>query len=330
MNEPVKNEIQLFEDQKIRVAWDAEQEEWYFSVVEVVGVLTDSPDYNTGRKYWNKLKQRLKEEGSELVTNCRQLKMRAADGKNRLTDVADTEQLLRIIQSIPSKKAEPFKAWLAMVGRERIEETIDPEQAIDRALETYLKKGYSEEWVHQRLLAIRIRNELTDEWKKRGVQKGKEYSILTDEISRAWSGMNTRQYKNLKGLKKENLRDNMSDLELVLTMPAEASTTDIAKAEQPQGFDENQKVARRGGNVAGRYEKSAGSRNRQACRHRAERRELPPACHGHCHRRGAAAGADGGRHKWEMRLPIAVKSCCTATKVGKNLSVLCSRMRHFG
>ena len=247
MDEPVKNELQLFEDQKIRVAWDAEREEWYFSVVDVVGVLTDSPDYNTGRKYWNKLKQRLKEEGSELVTNCHRLKMRAADGKNRLTDVAGTEQLLRIIQSIPSKKAEPFKAWLAMVGRERIEETIDPEQAIDRALETYLKKGYSEEWVHQRLLAIRIRNELTDEWKKRGVQKGREYAVLTDEITRAWSGMNTRQYKNLKGLKKENLRD----MELVLTMLAEASTTDIAKAEQPQGFDENQKVARRGGNVAG-------------------------------------------------------------------------------
>ena len=168
MGEPMKNEIQLFEDQKIRVAWDAEREEWYFSIEDVVGVLTDSPDYNTGRKYWNKLKQRLKDEGNELVTNCHQLKMRAADGKNRLTDVADTEQLLRIIQSIPSKKAEPFKAWLAMVGRERIEETIDPEQAIDRALETYLKKGYSEEWVHQRLLAIRIRNELTDEWKKRG------------------------------------------------------------------------------------------------------------------------------------------------------------------
>lgn len=252
MDEPMKNEIQLFEDQKIRVAWDAEREEWYFSIVDVVSVLTDSPDYNTGRKYWNKLKQRLKDEGSELVTNCHQLKMRAADGKNRLTDVADTEQLLRIIQSIPSKKAEPFKlSWLAMVGRERIEETIDPEQAIDRALETYLKKGYSEEWVHQRLLAIRIRNELTDEWKKRGVQKGKEYAILTDEITRAWTGMNTRQYKNPKGLKKENLRDNMSDLELVLTMLAEASTTDITKAEQPQGFDENQKVARRGGNVAG-------------------------------------------------------------------------------
>ena len=248
MNEPVKNEIQLFEDQKIRVAWDAERVEWYFSIVDVVAVLTDSADPTA---YWRKLKQRLKAEGNETVTNCHALKMRAADGKNRLTDVADTEQLLRIIQSIPSKKAEPFKAWLAMVGRERIEETIDPEQAIDRALETYLKKGYSEEWVHQRLLAIRIRNELTDEWKKGGVQKGREYAILTDEITRAWAGMNTRQYKNLKGLKKENLRDNMSDLELVLTMLAEASTTDIAKAEQPQGFDENQKVARRGGNVAG-------------------------------------------------------------------------------
>lgn len=248
MNEPVKNEIQLFEDQKIRVAWDAERVEWYFSIVDVVAVLTDSADPTA---YWRKLKQRLKAEGNETVTNCHALKMRAADGKNRLTDVADTEQLLRIIQSIPSKKAEPFKAWLAMVGRERIEETIDPEQAIDRALETYLKKGYSEEWVHQRLLAIRIRNELMDEWKKRGVQKGKEYAILTDEITRAWAGMNTRQYKNLEGLKKENLRDNMSDLELVLTMLAEASTTDIAKAEQPQGLDENQKVARRGGNVAG-------------------------------------------------------------------------------
>lgn len=242
------NEIQLFEDQKIRVAWDEQQEEWYFSVVDVIAVLTDSADPTA---YWRKLKQRLKAEGNETVTNCHGLKMRAADGKMRLTDVANTEQLLRIIQSVPSKKAEPFKAWLAMVGRERIEETIDPEQAIDRALETYLKKGYTEEWVHQRLLAIRIRNELTDEWQKRGVQKGREYAILTDEITRAWSGMSTRQYKNLKGLKKENLRDNMSDLELVLTMLAEASTTDIAKSEQPQGLGENQKVARRGGNVAG-------------------------------------------------------------------------------
>ena len=248
MKEPENNAIQLFEDQKIRVAWDAEREEWYFSIVDVVAVLTDSADPTA---YWRKLKQRLKAEGNETVTNCHGLRMRAADGKKRLTDVADTEQLLRIIQSIPSKKAEPFKAWLAMVGRERIEETIDPEQAIDRALETYLKKGYSEEWVHQRLLAIRIRNELTDEWRKRGVQKGREYAILTDEITRAWSGMSTRQYKDFKGLKKENLRDNMSNLELVLTMLAEASTTDIAKAEQPQGFDENQQVARRGGNVAG-------------------------------------------------------------------------------
>ena len=197
------------------------------------------------------MKKRLRDEGNETVTNCNALKMTAADGKKRLTDVANTEQLLRIIQSIPSPKAEPFKVWLAMVGRERIEETVDPEQAIDRALETYLKKGYSEEWVHQRLLAIRIRNELTDEWKKRGVEKGKEYAILTDEISRAWLGMTTRQYKKLKGLKKENLRDNMSDLELVLTMLAEASTTDIAKVTNPQGFSENQDVARRGGKVAG-------------------------------------------------------------------------------
>ena len=247
-----QDKIQLFENQKIRTAWDTEKEVWYFSVTDVIAVLTEQPTARGASNYWAKLKQRLKEEGAdELLTNCQQLKMIASDGKHRATDVATTEQLLRIIQSIPSPKAEPFRLWLAEVGRERIEETIDPEQAIDRALETYLKKGYSEEWVHQRLLAIRIRNELTDEWKKRGVQKGKEYAILTDEITRAWAGMNTRQYKNLEGLKKENLRDNMSDLELVLTMLAESSTTDIAKAEQPQGFDENQKVARRGGNVAG-------------------------------------------------------------------------------
>lgn len=253
MKELAHNGIQLFENQKIRVAWDEEREEWYFSIVDVVGVLTDQETLRGASNYWAKLKERLKAEGADqLLTNCQQLKMKSPkDGKRYKTDVANTEQLLRIIQSIPSKKAEPFKTWLAMVGRERIEETIDPEQAIDRALETYLKKGYSEEWVHQRLLAIRIRNELTDEWKKRGVQKGKEYAILTDEITRAWSGMSTRQYKQLKGLKKENLRDNMSDLELVLTMLAEASTTDIAKTEQPQGLDENQKVARRGGNVAG-------------------------------------------------------------------------------
>jgi len=248
--------LQLFEDQPIRSAWDAEREEWYFSVVDVVGVLTDQKDQRGASNYWAKLKQRLKAEGAdELLTNCQQLKLKSKDGKRRLTDVADTEQLLRIIQSIPSPKAEPFKLWLAQVGRERIEETIDPEQAIDRALETYLKKGYSEEWVHQRLLAIRIRNELTDEWQKRGVQKGKEYAILTDEISKAWSGMTTRQYKQLKGLKKENLRDNMSDLELVLNMLAEASTTGISQAERPEGMAENLAVAQRGGRVAGNARK---------------------------------------------------------------------------
>ena len=248
--------VQLFEDQPIRSAWDVDREEWYFSVVDVVGVLTDQKDQRGASNYWAKLKQRLKAEGAdELLTNCQQLKLKSKDGKRRLTDVADTEQLLRIIQSIPSPKAEPFKLWLAQVGRERIEETIDPEQAIDRALETYLKKGYSEEWVHQRLLAIRIRNELTDEWQKRGVQKGKEYAILTDEISRAWSGMTTRQYKQLKGLKKENLRDNMSDLELVLNMLAEASTTGISQAEKPEGMTENLAVAQRGGRVAGNARK---------------------------------------------------------------------------
>lgn len=248
--------IQLFEDQPIRSAWDAEREEWYFSVVDVVGALTDQKDQRGASNYWAKLKQRLKAEGAdELLTNCQQLKLKSKDGKRRLTDVADTEQLLRIIQSIPSPKAEPFKLWLAQVGRERIEETIDPEQAIDRALETYLKKGYSEEWVHQRLLAIRIRNELTDEWQKRGVQKGREYAILTDEISKAWSGLTTRQYKDLKGLKKENLRDNMSDLELVLNMLAEASTTGISQVEKPEGMAENLSVAQRGGRVAGNARK---------------------------------------------------------------------------
>ena len=241
--------IQLFEDQKIRTAWDAEKEEWYFSIIDVISVLTDTAN---PRRYWSDLKRKLKIEGAvEVYEKIVQLKLLSPDGKKRLTDVASTEQLLRIIQSIPSPKAEPFKAWLAMVGKERIEETIDPEQAIDRALDTYLKKGYTEEWIHQRLLAIRIRNELTDEWKKRGVQKGKEYAILTDEISRAWSGMTTGQYKRLKGLTKENLRDNMTDLELVLTMLAEASTTDISKTAKPQTFEENKQVAKRGGKVAG-------------------------------------------------------------------------------
>ena len=246
-----QDKIQLFEDQKIRTAWDTEKEEWYFSVTDVIAVLTEQPTARGASNYWAKLKQRLKEEGAdELLTNCQQLKMIASDGKHRATDVATTEQLLRIIQSIPSPKAEPFRLWLAEVGRERIEETIDPEQAIDRALETYLKKGYDPDWVHQRLLSIRIRNELTNEWQQRGVEKGREFAILTDEISKAWSGMTTRQYKNLKGLKKENLRDNMSDTELVLTMLAEASTRDISKATKPDGFAENVKVAKRGGNVA--------------------------------------------------------------------------------
>ena len=245
------DKIQLFEDKRIRTAWDEEKEEWYFSVIDVVAVLTDQPDYQAARNYWKVTKKRLKDEGNETVTSCNQLKMTASDGKKRLTDVADAEQLLRIIQSIPSPKAEPFKLWLAQVGRERIEETIDPELTIDRALETYLKKGYSREWINQRLQAIQVRKELTDEWDARGVQKGVEYAILTDEISRAWSGMSTRQYKNLKGLKKENLRDNMTTLELVLNMLAEATTTEISKQKAPETFSENIDVARAGGKVAG-------------------------------------------------------------------------------
>ena len=242
------DKVRLFENQRIRTAWDEEKGEWYFSIVDVVGVLTDSVDPTA---YWRKLKQRLKAEGNETVTNCHGLKMTAHDGKKRLTDVADTEQLLRIIQSIPSPKAEPFKLWLAQVGRDRIEETIDPELTIERALETYLKKGYTREWINQRLQAIQVRKELTDEWDARGVQKGVEYAILTDEISRAWSGMSTRQYKNLKGLKKENLRDNMTTLELVLNMLAEATTTEISKQKAPETLSENIDVARAGGKVAG-------------------------------------------------------------------------------
>ena len=252
------DKIQLFEDKRIRTAWDAEKEEWYFSIVDVVAVLTDSPNPQT---YWRVLKKRLKDEGNETVTSCNALKMTAADGKHRLTDVADTEQLLRIIQSIPSPKAEPFKLWLAQVGRERIEETIAPELTIDRALETYLKKGYTREWINQRLQAIQVRKELTDEWDARGVQKGVEYAILTDEISRAWSGMSTRQYKNLKGLKKENLRDNMTTLELVLNMLAEATTTQFSKDRKPTTFQENLAVAKAGGQVAGRTRKDIESQS---------------------------------------------------------------------
>ena len=243
----INDKIQLFEDKKIRTAWDEENEEWYFSIIDVISVLTNSKDPTA---YWRKLKQRLKAEGNETVTNCHGLKMTAADGKKRLTDVATTEQLLRLIQSVPSPKAEPFKVWLAEVGKERIEETIDPELTIERALETYLKKGYSREWINQRLQAIQVRKELTDEWQDRGVQKAVEFAILTDEITKAWSGMSARQYKNLKGLKKENLRDNMSTTEIVLNMLAEVSTTEISKTQQPQSFEENRTVAKQGGKIA--------------------------------------------------------------------------------
>ena len=246
------DKVQLFEDQPIRTAWVEDEEEWYFSIIDVVGALTEQLDYDGARNYWKVLKNRLKDEGNQLVTNCNQLKMRSPkDGKKYNTDVANTEQLLRIIQSIPSKKAEPFKLWLARVGRERMEEVIDPELTIERALETYAKKGYSREWINQRLQAIQVRKELTDEWDKRGVRKGVEYAILTDEISKAWSGMTTREYKNLKGLKKENLRDNMSTLELVLNMLAEATTTEISRQKRPKNFEENRMVAIEGGDAAG-------------------------------------------------------------------------------
>lgn len=242
------NSIQLFEDRKIRTAWDEEKEEWYFSVQDVVAILSESTD---PKQYIKKMRARDPQLSANWGTICTPVQMLAADGKQRKVQAANTEGILRIIQSIPSPKAEPFKRWLAQVGRERIEETIDPEQAIDRALETYLKKGYSEDWIHQRILSIRVRNELTAEWQARGVEQGREYAILTDEITKAWSGMTTRQYKNLKGLKKENLRDNMSTLEIVLNMLAETTTTELSKAHQPEGFEESRIVARRGGKVAG-------------------------------------------------------------------------------
>ena len=248
--------LQLFEDQPIRSAWDEEAEEWYFSIVDVVGVLTEQPDARHASTYWAVLKKRLNEEGaSELLTNCKQLKLKASDGKRRATDVANTEQLLRIIQSIPSKKAEPFKLWLAQIGRERIEETLDPELIVDRLVSTYERRGYTREWINQRLQAISARKELTDEWKDRGVQQGKEYAILTDELTRAWSGMTTRQYKNLKGLKKESLRDNMSTTELTLNQLAEVATRELSQEEQPVGFDANKRVAQAGGSVAGNARK---------------------------------------------------------------------------
>ena len=249
----MENNIQIFEGKKIRSVWDNEKEEWYFSVVDVVGALTDSVN---ARDYWYKMKKRMTdEEKSELSTICRQLKLKAPDGKMRLTDVADIQGIFRVIQSIPSPKAEPFKMWLAQVGKDRIDEITDPELTIDRALETYLKKGYSKEWINQRLQAIQVRKELTDAWQEHGVKKGIEYAILTDEISKAWSGMATREYKNLKGLKKENLRDNMSTLELVLNMLAEATTTELTNIHNPNGLEENKKVAKRGGTIAGNTRK---------------------------------------------------------------------------
>ncbi len=244
--------IKLFEQKQIRSLWNEEDEKWYFSIVDVVGVLSDSENPNN---YWKVLKNRLKKEGSQLVTNCNQLKLQSSDGKFYKTDVADTEQLFRLIQSVPSKKAEPFKLWLAQVGRERIDEIEDPELGFDRLMETYLKKGYSKEWVNQRLKSIEVRKELTDEWENRGVKKGQEFAILTDEITKAWSGLSVKQYKNHKGLKKENLRDNMSNLELVLNMLAEATTTEISKEKKPKTFTENKKIAKQGGTIAGNTRK---------------------------------------------------------------------------
>ena len=247
--------LQLFENQPIRTAWDAEAEEWFFSIVDVVGVLTDQPDARHAAKYWSVLKVRLKNEGSQLTTNCSQLKLKSADGKRYSTDVANTEQLLRIIQSIPSKKAEPFKLWLAQVGRERIDETLDPELIAERLVSTYERKGYTREWINQRLQAISARKELTDEWKDRGVQQGKEYAILTDELTRAWSGMTTRQYKDLKGLKKQSLRDNMSTTELTLNQLAEVATRELSQQKQPVGFEESRRIALVGGSIAGNARK---------------------------------------------------------------------------
>ncbi len=244
----MNNQIKIYENQKIRSAWDTEKEEWYFSIVDVITVLTES---NNPSAYWRKLKQRLKEEGNETVTNCHALKMKALDGKMRNTDVANIEQLLRIIQSIPSKKAEPFKMWLAEVGKERMEEIVDPEKAVRRAYETYQKKGYDADWINQRILSIRVRNELTEEWKNNGVEEGKEYAILTNEITKGWSGMTVKEYKSLKGLTNENLRDNMSTMEMVLNMLAEATTTELSKVHKPKNFEENQEIAKRGGSYAG-------------------------------------------------------------------------------
>ena len=245
-----RESLQLFEERKVRTVWDEEQEKWYFAIVDVVDVLVGSKDALTARKYWNKLKQRLKEEGNETVTNCHQLKLRAADGKMRLTDVADTEQLFRIIQSIPSPKAEPFKQWMAQVASRRIDQMQDPELSIDQAIVDYKRLGYSDAWINQRIKSIEVRKELTDEWKRTGVQEGLEYASLTDIITREWSGFTTRQYKHYKGLKKENVRDNMTNLEIALNILAEASATELSKQRDPQGFSEQTAVAKDGGSVA--------------------------------------------------------------------------------
>jgi hypothetical protein len=247
--------IKLFEQKQVRSIWVDAEEKWFFSIVDIIAILTEQDDFQKARKYWNKLKERLKAEGNETVTNSHQLKMQAADGKMRMTDVADTEQLFRLIQSVPSPKAEPFKLWIAKVARERIDEIEDPEIGIDRLMETYLKKGYSKEWINQRLKSIEVRKELTDEWENRGVKKGQEYAILTDEITKAWSGFSVKQYKNFKNLKKENLRDNMTNLELVLNMLAEATTTEISKEKKPKTFSENKIIANQGGTIVGNTRK---------------------------------------------------------------------------
>ncbi len=252
-----KEAIKIFQEKKVRTIWDSEQEKWYFSIVDVISVLTDSAD---GRKYWNKLKQRLKEEGNETVTNCHQLKMRAADGKMRMTDVADTEQLFRLIQSIPSPKAEPFKLWMAQVVRERLDEMQDPELTIDRAMMEYKRLGYSDNWINQRLKSIEVRKDLTDEWKSRGLKEGIQFATLTDIITQAWAGMTTKEYKDFKGLKKENLRDNMSNIELILNMLAEATTSEISKEKKPATFIESKVIAKQGGQVAGNARKEIESR----------------------------------------------------------------------
>lgn len=254
------SKLKIFQESRIRSHWDAEKEQWYFSIIDVLHALTESEN---PRKYWSVLKTRLKKEGSELATNCSQLKMRSTDGKFYLTDVADTETLLRLIQSVPSPKAEPFKLWLAKVGYERLEENEDPEKTIDRAMAAYLAKGYSKEWINQRLKSIDICKELTDEWEQRGIKQGQEFAILTDEITKAWSGMSTKNYKQFKNLKKENLRDNMSNLELVLNMLAEATTTEISKEKQPENFAASKEIAQQGGAVAGNARKEIESKTRK-------------------------------------------------------------------